>query len=118
MKAEIKYFHSPDISNLENYIPDFKDEFGFLLQMMVGEKESEGEESFDLFVCTPKWLINHNTKETIIYGRHYLIVFEYNYEKIVQELIKYVESVRGKNWESIAEQIGKIGKWEFENYKE
>jgi hypothetical protein len=118
MKAEIKYFHSPDVPDLENFTPEIKDDFSFLLQIIVGEKGRDGEESFDVFVCTPRWLINNNSKEAIIYGRHYLIVFEFDYRKITEELTQYVESIEAQDWDSIAEQIGRIGKWEFEDYKE
>ncbi|MFU8862096.1 MAG: immunity 8 family protein [Cyclonatronaceae bacterium] len=117
MKAEVKYFHSPDIPELDTFQPEEIDNFCFLLQMFVGVKGKEGEESFDITVCTPKWLISNYGKENIIFGRHYLIVFEYNYKKFIQELTRYVEFLEGKDWNSLAKQIGRIGKWEFEDYQ-
>ncbi len=118
MKAEIKYFHSPDIIDLEKFEPEIPDEFCFLLQIMVGEKDQEGEESFDAMVCTPKWLLKNNEKDKIIYGRHYLIVFEYNFSKISSALKQLVESSDFENWDDVGEKIGRIGKWEFEDYQE
>ncbi len=78
MKAEIKYFHSPDIPDLGTYQPIECDNFVFLLQMFVGEKGKQGEESFDLIVCTPKWLVNNHHKEESVFGLYHLIVFEYD----------------------------------------
>lgn len=83
MKAEIKYFHSPDIIDLEKFSPEVPDEFYFLLQIMVEEKDWDGAESFDTIVHTPKWLLNNIEKDQMIYGSHYLIVFEYDFQKIL-----------------------------------
>jgi hypothetical protein len=53
MNVEIKKLHSPDVWNLESFQPE-EDCFGFLLQLIVGLKGVESEESFDTPVCTPK----------------------------------------------------------------
>jgi len=116
MKAEIKYFHSPDIVDLEKFMPKNPAEFCFLLQVMVGEKGQEGEESFDVIVCTPKWLLKNNAKENIVYGLHHLIVFEYNFSRISTALKQIVETPVFNNWDEVVERIGRIGKWEFEDY--
>ena len=117
MKAEIKYLHSPDVSDLETYQPKELDNFGFLLQIFVGPKGEKGEENFDVLVGTQKWLASpHNKTGTT--GEHDMVVSEYNYEKLLETLKKQIESIEGKDWNDLAEKIGKIGKWEFENYKE
>lgn len=117
MKAELKRIHSPDIFNLENFHPDEEDVFGILLQLMVSPENSDGEESFDVLLCTPQWLMQCAQKSDVIFGRHYLIVFEYNYQRIYNQLKDYVESIEGDTWEEIALRIGRIGKWEFEDYQ-
>ena len=53
MKAGVKYFHSPDIEDLKNFKPKEEDSFGFLLQIIIGEKGKKWEESLDIEVCTP-----------------------------------------------------------------
>lgn len=118
MKAEIKYFHSPDIENLESFSPKLADNFCFLLQVFVGRKGVEGEESFDMLVCTPKWLMENNKEDSIIFGHHYLIVFKYNFNSISNSLNRYIESMNGENWVKIVEKIRQVGKWEFEDYRE
>jgi hypothetical protein len=116
MKAEVKYFHSPEIEDLVNYQPEIQDNFCFLLQMMVGLKDVESEESFNITVCTPKWLLNNYGNNDIIFGRHYLIVFQYDFNRISEKLTSFVNSLDENNWSELAEKISRIGFWEFEDY--
>ena len=118
MKAELKRIHSPDIENLSEYSPEHSDKFSFLLQAIVGPLSEEGEESFDIEVCTPKWLSENYSKDDIIIGRHLLIVFDFNYERIFSKIKSYIENCSGDTWGKVAEQIGRLGKWEFEDYME
>jgi hypothetical protein len=117
MKAEIKKLHSPDIDDLKIYHPKNINSFSFLLQMLVGPKGKEGEESFDITVCTPQWLITNLSEEKVIFGRDFLIVFEYDYQAITNKLTKFVENIEGNDWNELTRQLSKIGRWEFEDYK-
>lgn len=116
MKAEIKRFHSPDIFDLSNFHPRVEDNFGFLLQVMIGVKGSDGEESFDLIVCTPKWLEDSFSQVDVVFGEHYLIVFKYDIGKIKETLSSYVGQLEEENWAALANKIDRIGKWEFRDY--
>jgi hypothetical protein len=118
MKAEIKYFHSPDIDNLESYKPEEKDNFCFLLQIMAGPEQVDGEESFDVIVCTPKWLMNNHNENEIIIGRHHLIVFKYDWMNIKSTIDNYIQNSIGNDWKECAIQLSRLGRWEFEDYKE
>jgi hypothetical protein len=46
IQAVLKSLHSADIGDVEKYLPDEEDKFGFTLRAMVGPMEGEGEESF------------------------------------------------------------------------
>jgi hypothetical protein len=119
MKAKLKNIYSTDIDvQLSDYRPAYQDNFGFLARLIIGEEKMGGEESFDVLICTPQWLIsNHNTTDIII-GRHHLIVFEYNYERIYSKLKSLIEGIELSTWNEIGLIVGRIGKWEFEDYKE
>jgi len=118
MQAEIKKLHSPDVYDLSSYRPDRENDFGFLLQVIVGIKGVDSEESFDMIVCTPSWLAEQFSKDDVVFGEHYLIVFEYNYSRIKKKLEKYVNSLEEENWEVLASKIDRIGRWEFRDYQE
>lgn len=56
--------------------------------------------------------------ERFVIGRHYLIVSEFDQHKIEEFPRKREGSAAAQGWESLAEQIGRIGFWEFEDYEE
>lgn len=123
MKAVLKSYYSVNIENLESYIPNNPESYGFNLTLLVGPKDSDGEESFNIIVVTPKWLLEKYAnpafaKDEIIIGRHYLIVFEYNFERIISFIRNYVENCTGDSWDEIAEKLARLGQWEFEDYRE
>ena len=118
MNAELKQVHSPDVYDLENYRPEDPERFAFLLQAIVGPEGTEGEESFDIEVCTPKWLESTYKLEDVVVGRHHLIVREYNYERIIETIKDFLRDCSGENWHEVAGKVARIGKWEFEDYVE
>ena len=108
MLAELKALHSPDIFDLENYKPE-TEEFSFLLEVMVGPKDMEGEESFGVEVCTSSWLGNTYDKSDIIIGRHFLIIREYNYERLLNFIKNYMRQCTGKTWDEVAGKVSRLG---------
>jgi Immunity protein 8 len=74
MQAVLKSLRSTDIE-VENYLPDEEDSFGFTLRAMVGPMGGRGEESFDIVVYTPKWLMQKYGASDVLLGLHKLIVF-------------------------------------------
>lgn len=117
MQPVIKSIYSTDIPDLDHYLPDEEDCFGFNLRLMIGLKDEEGEESFDTLVITPKWLIKNHNEDDIIIGRHHLIVFHYDIETIRRFLDKYVSSCSGDTWDEVASKLSRLGLWEFEDYR-
>lgn len=116
MRAQLKEFYSLDF-DLDSYWPDEFDNFGFWVRAMIGLDNEEGADSFDMLICTPSWLRSQHSGHEVIFGRHMLIVFEYDLERIKSKVSSYCDSCFGKDWQEIAEKLSWIGYWEFENYK-
>ena len=116
MKPKIKHLHSPDIADLENYRPSVADEFYFLLQIVAGPEGQDGEESFDVIVCSPKSLGQTLGKGEILIGRHHLITNSYDYAMLVAFIREQCEKCSGKDWNDVAIKLARIGQWEFEDY--
>ena len=115
MRAELKSMHSPDI-DLPTFWPEKPDSFGFLMQVMIGPEGQEGTESFDIQVCTPKWLIEKHKPDDVLFGTHMLIVFEYDVQRIQGFIQRYCQRCIGNSWQDIVPKLARIGGWEFEDY--
>ena len=118
VRAEVRQFHSPDIADLAGYAPPDPTSFAFLLQVMAGPKQGEGEESFDVEVCTPTWLSERLRNEGVVMGRHHLIVADYDWNRISAFITKWVANCEGDTWQQLALKLGRLGHWEFEDYLE
>ena len=111
-KSYIIDYHSPDI-DLESFIPQPYDDFAFVLQLFVGIEGEKGEECFDIFVCTPKWIEHNYAKQTIISGLHTTIVQEYSFEKL-KDALDEIFSIEDATWQYIDNCIGYYGRSEME----
>jgi immunity protein 8 of polymorphic toxin system len=113
----LKRLHSPDVLNLERFSPEDPTCFGFLLQAMFGPDRGEGEESFDIVVCTALWFAREVERKGIVEGRHHLFVKEYDLERLRSFLVDYANGCAGETWLQAASKLSRLGKWEFEDYK-
>jgi len=117
IRASLKRLHSPDIYNLDSFIPESTNCFGFLLQAMFGIENSDGEESFDMIVCTPEWLAIELNSRPVLMGYHYIFVKIYDIEQLKNFLVDFAQRCEGDSWEEVALKLARIGRWEFENYR-
>ena len=115
MKAEIKSYYSNDfnmvgISDLNMYSPQKTDDFSILLTVIIGPVGEEIEESLDFFICTPKCLLSQYNVSEVILARNYIIVFEYNFERILNHIKKLINSVEGDTWGEVGQKLSRYEK--------
>ena len=115
MKAALKHLHSPDV-DFRDYRPEAADNFSFLLQAMIGPEGNDASESFDILVCSPRWLLENCHEPR--WGRHMLIVPKYDLTKIREIIEMHCSSCEGRDWDTIGELLSRIGRWEFEDYRQ
>ncbi|WP_445493977.1 immunity 8 family protein [Photorhabdus sp. SF281] len=114
MKAELKSISSDDY-DLDSYFPDNEEEFLLRVILRIGEKDSEGADNFDLFICTPDWLLKHHWTPELI--RHMLLVRKYDLVDITKTITDYIDKCECKDWEEIAEKLSRVFAWEYEDYQ-
>ncbi|WP_281663391.1 immunity 8 family protein [Paraburkholderia fungorum] len=118
MKAELRKLHSLEIEEeLIHYKPAMPENFGTWIRFSVGPSGELGTDNFDLFVCTPLWLSESlETEPGARWGRHLLIVKEFNVAAITNEIERLVQRCSSVDWQSTALKIGRFAAWEFEDY--
>lgn len=117
MYAKLKDFSSSDV-DLKNYWPENEQNFGFWVSLLIGPENEEGTEIFQLLICTPDWLKSEHLNCEPVWGRHMLIVFEYDLTNIKAAIERYVENCSGSDWGSIALKLSRVAAWEFEDYQQ
>jgi hypothetical protein len=65
-------------------------------------------------MCSPEWLRDQG-KPTI--GRHHLIVPNFDHENLVDFVKGYLDTCDGGDWTEVATKVGRLGRWEFEEYE-
>ena len=99
------------------YQPGDPEDFGFQLNITVGIEGQKGADNFQLMVATPKYIQKAHPNQSAILLRHYLFVFRYDFNWILEVINRYIRSIEEDSWEKVAEKIGRIAWWEFEDYK-
>ncbi|GAB3698136.1 immunity 8 family protein [Spirosoma flavus] len=117
MKPIIVSCDSSDVIDFFDYQPEVHDDFGFPLNLTIGIEGQEGANNFQLMVATPKYIQRTHPNQSAVLLRHYLVVFQYDFNEILDIINNYVRSIEEDSWEKVAEKIGRIAQWEFEDYK-
>ncbi len=116
MHAQIRRFSTTEGGDPAAYRPVDPDRFAVTLRLLVGPSDAEGEESFDVTICTPQWLGQECGRNGFVLGRHHLVVLSYDFASIRRILVKLVERYSGSTWQEVAAKVSRIAFWEFEDY--
>ena len=116
MKPQLKRVHSPDANELDDFAPADADRFGLLIQLMIGPENEEGEESFDIVVCSTRWLGERASESDVVDLRHHLLVAKYNWTTLVDYIERFLADIDEESWQAVALRVGRLGRWEYEDY--
>lgn len=117
MKAILKSVNLNGPVGFDDFWPDDGKKFGVWLTLTVGPDDQDGGHLFQVLVCTPDWLKKECSAHQALWGRHMLIISEYDSDLIVQEIINYIDSISETDFWEAAQKISRIGAWEFEDYQ-
>jgi hypothetical protein len=83
---------------------------------MVGPLDEVGEESFDFIVCSPDWMFDQ-MPGNITMGLHYIFMKRFDHTQLEAFVERYCATCEGPSWRDVAQKVGRLGKWEFEEYE-
>jgi hypothetical protein len=116
LRVIVKNIYVGDKIPLKSFCPERKDHFGAWVSVQIGPDIEEKTFIYQMLVCTPNWIENEYRSLNAVWGRHMLIVFQYDPNHIQSEIEKYVAQCTGKSFWEIAQKIARVGAWEFEDY--
>ena len=117
MKAKLRHMLSYAVDGrLEDYLPENPYSFLLYVRLDIGPDDSLDTESFELTICTPDMIEATCNDRFSIWGLHTLIVKEYDFPKIQQEIERQLEKLEAPSWDLLALQLGRIASWEFADY--
>ncbi|WP_254409356.1 Imm8 family immunity protein [Streptomyces sp. AC495_CC817] len=117
MNAIIRSVYSTDV-DVEIYEPDDPRDDGQWIRLLIGPKEGEGEESFDVLVCTPAWLARQIEGDQPTLIRHTVLMTSLDLRAAILLLEREVARVSGATWNDLLLGLVQIGFWEFQDYRE
>lgn len=113
MHAQVRSIHFPDLTIDESFDPANTVQ---LAEIEVGPSSGEGADIYQITVCTVTALAEMLEKQRFLTGRHWLFVREFGTTEVSAIIRRVIGDVEGHNWHHLAEQIGRIGHWEYEDY--
>ena len=114
MRAEVRQVRFPD---LETGQPFDRVNTVQHAEVYVGVVGEPGEEHYQVTACTPAALVDLLTKQSFLLGRHWLFVAEFSPATVEAALRKLIGNIEASSRVELAQKVGRIGLWEFEDYR-
>jgi hypothetical protein len=118
VRAVLRELHSPDVYDLRTYRPPDPTRFSLLVEIWAGPDHDDSFESFDVRVCSPAIIAEKAERKAVQSLRHYVLVAEYDYDRLEAFVRSYCARCEGDSWREIAVQLARLGHWEFEDYND
>lgn len=87
-----------------------------LVQILTGPGDMPGEESFNVVVCSPKWFEEQLDAGEVRSARHHLMTSRYDWPEIERAIQRFVDECEADTWTEVALRLGRVGRWESEDY--
>lgn len=117
----LRSLHSPDLgqSTFEGYIPPAEEDFVVFVQAEIGPSDGPGGEVFGVSVCSPDALarlVAPDRDDAFEFVRHRLVIRRWDPTVIRRAIEDLCVHTTGTSWADIAQKLGRLMHWEFEDY--
>lgn len=97
--------------------PDLPHNFSKWIDIDVGYEDEKISATFSVQVCSFTWLAHHYSIEGPRWGRHLLVVGQYDAEEIKLAIETQINACSRETWEESIEMLSRYFAWEFEDYR-
>jgi Immunity protein 8 len=118
MKPVLKYIHTQDGDEIENFNPEISDNFWNLISLGIGPDSEEGCHDYSIQLCTPRALDHLGQHDGPVWGRHHLIVNYFDGAELRSIIEKKIAICTRPTFEETAVLLSRHFAWEFEDYQE
>ncbi len=87
------------------------------LRILAGPADAPGGESFDPTVCSVGWVASRVRGNGFFDGRYHLVTDGFDWPALKSYIEGRVDVCEGASWQEVAERLGRLGYWEFEDYR-
>ena len=121
MKAVVKssFVMSSKVNgcSLSEFKPKIENNFQILVMITIGPNKQPGGHDYNLSICTPIFLDHYIQNSGPMWGRHTLIVNQFDDKKVMKAILTMIEKCERPTWEETAVVLARHFAWEFEDYK-
>jgi hypothetical protein len=123
VRGELSGFYSPDlleekqVDDLQAFRPADAENFGLRVTAFVGPNDQGGEEMFDFFVCTSRWIADHPPEKGFWFLRNTLLLTRWDYSVLDRALRDLCARAEGETWEEVGTKLSRYGRWEREGWE-
>jgi Immunity protein 8 len=117
MRGELKSLCSMEVGDLEQYLPDDPECFGFHVMAFIGTADDESSDSFDFVVCSPSWLTRNFVdvrlkrweyeSENLLFGDRLVLMRRWNFQELRVAIAEMSAAQSGADWGTLANRIGR-----------
>ncbi|MFT3841797.1 MAG: immunity 8 family protein [Myxococcaceae bacterium] len=113
----MKSLHSPDVQDLKSFADAAPADFQLLVQAMIGPQGQDASESFDVVVCSVEALRKQVSRGPLI-GLHHIVMARFDFDLLTATIRAYCTRCEGATWQEVAQKLGRLGHWEFDEYRD
>lgn len=103
--------------DLKTFVPALPHNFCLWLTLSIGPEDIEGDNLFQIAVCTLDWLAHQLSRDSTYILRHMMLVNSFDFELISKKLNEIVLNSQRTNWEDTTQILCRYFAWEFEDYQ-
>lgn len=117
IKPVLKYIQVHTGQTCEDFSPEITDNFWCTFDFGVGPNNEEGHHDYSVQVGTPRAFDHAIQNQGPMWGRHYIIVNEYDAALIKSVIEQKIEECARETWEETYQILSRYFKWQYEDYK-